>query len=355
MKEAPESPLKSGPLSIIDDTDHTHLKYSTVTGYFLQDDPSTDPAKFDFKLHAFGLKRRSYPSDSSLPNPSELSQWQRFDHHLSALNANAPSGTTYRLLFLARHGQGYHNVGEAYYGTVMWDCYWSTLNGNGTVTWSDARLTTIGKTQAQEAHDFWKKMITEQTMSVPESWYVSPLDRAIETADITFTHLLAPGGYNPIVKEMVREGNGIHTCDRRSSKTAITTRWPDYKIEDGFAEDDKLWRPDSRESWSALMERLRGLLDDVFEHDHGTRISITAHSGTIAGLLDVIGHRQFSLQTGGVIPVLIKSEKKSGKRIPPPIDPWEPKPDCPSDPLKARKEGFQNFEKYWESLGMSDT
>ena len=353
MKEAPESPLESGSPAVT--TGESHLDYSTVPEYFLQDESSTDPATFDFKKHAFGLKTRSYPSDSELSDASELPQWRRFEQHLTSLNSNAVSGTTYRLLFLGRHGQGYHNVGESYYGTAMWDCYWSTLDGNKTVTWFDAKLTEIGKGQAGEARDFWKQMIQEQSMKTPDSFWVSPLDRAIETANITFTGVIKPSVYKPTVKEMLREGNGVHTCDRRSSRSTIAKRWPGYRIEDGFSEDDELWKPDLRESYTAITERLRGLLDDVFEHDQSTWISMTAHSGTIMAILNAVGHRRFPLQTGGVIPVLVKAEKKPGKRSPAHIDPWSPKPGCPSDPLNARKAGFNSFEEYSQSIGMDET
>ncbi len=353
MKEVPESPFKTDSSTAT--ITESHLDYSTVSGLFLQDEPGTDPSSFDFKKHAFGIKPRSYPQDASSRNASELSQWQRFEQHLDFLKSNAPTGTTYRLLFLGRHGQGYHNVGEAYYGSEMWDCYWSTLDGNRTVTWSDAKLTEIGKGQAQEAHDFWKQMVKEQHMKPPDSFYDSPLDRAIETANITFTGVVGPETYRPLIKEMLREGNGIHTCDRRSSKLVIAQRWPNYMIEKGFSAEDELWEPDLRESHTAMTQRLRGLLDDVFEHDQNTWISMTAHSGTIMAILDAVGHRKFPLQTGGVIPVLVKAERKPGNRPPARIDPWTPKPECPSDPLKAGKDGFNSFEEYSQSIGMNET
>jgi hypothetical protein len=39
------------------------------------------------------------------------------------------------VLYVARHGQGYHNVAESQYGTPMWNCHWSLLNGDGKITW----------------------------------------------------------------------------------------------------------------------------------------------------------------------------------------------------------------------------
>lgn len=48
-------------------------------------------------------------------------QWQRFEHYIQNLNAAAPSGTSYKVLYLGRHGQGYHNVAESRYGTTLWE------------------------------------------------------------------------------------------------------------------------------------------------------------------------------------------------------------------------------------------
>lgn len=71
-----------------------------------------------------------------------------------------------------------------------------------------------------------------------------------------------------------------------------------------------------RESRADQNARLRTFLDSVFDeikHDREVFgsdkiafLSLTAHSGAIKALLSVLGHRPFQLETGGVIPVLIK-------------------------------------------------
>jgi hypothetical protein len=48
-------------------------------------------------------------------------QWQRFHAQLQYLNAQAPAHVQYKLLFLGRHGQGWHNAAEDYYGTPAWN------------------------------------------------------------------------------------------------------------------------------------------------------------------------------------------------------------------------------------------
>lgn len=48
-------------------------------------------------------------------------QWQRFAHEVRRLNRESGRGVQYKVLYLGRHGEGYHNVAEAYYGTPAWD------------------------------------------------------------------------------------------------------------------------------------------------------------------------------------------------------------------------------------------
>lgn len=71
------------------------------------------------------------------------------------------------------------------------------------------------------------------------------------------------------------------------------------------------------------------MLDEVFDSDDNTWLSVTSHSGEIASILRgmyssclrikwrltirlVLGHQVFSLSTGAVIPVFIKAETVSG-------------------------------------------
>lgn len=56
-------------------------------------------------------------------------------------------------------------------------------------------------------------------------------------------------------------------------------------FEEGFSEDDPLWSRTERESNGAMDVRSRTVLDDVFQHDSNTWISISSHSGEIGSIL----------------------------------------------------------------------
>jgi len=188
---------------------------------------------------------------------------------------------------MGRHGEGYHNAAETYYGTPAWNCYWSEKDGNGTSVWADAHIDAAGIAQAQIAADFWASRITLQKIPLPESYYTSPLTRCLETANVTFSTLDLPRDrpFVPVVKELFRESISGHTCDRRSNRTYIRENFPGYVIEEGFSEEDLLWKPLLGEVPLDQELRSKKVLDEVFQSDPHTWISITSHSGEIGSIL----------------------------------------------------------------------
>lgn len=290
----------------------SNTAYATVPGYFAQDDPGTDAARFDYRAHNFGLLDRDYEDEDV--STRHLPQWARFERHMTVrANSSREQGVQYKVIYLGRHGEGFHNVGEAKYGTEAWDDYWSKLDGDGELYWSDAHLTETGKGQALMNNAFFQTQFGEKGMPAPEAYFVSPLYRCLQTANLTYEGLELPEGrpFRPMVKEMMREVMGEHTCDRRSTRSVIHDAVPKWRIEHGFTEKDELWREHHRETWAEHDVRTRRLLDDVFAHDDHLFLSFTSHSGAIASLLRVIGHVQYKVPTGGMMPVVIKATKES--------------------------------------------
>lgn len=46
-------------------------------------------------------------------------------------------------------------------------------------------------------------------------------------------------------------------------------------------------------------------MDELFENDTRTYISITGHGGIIGGILRAIGHRAATIETGSLFPVVV--------------------------------------------------
>jgi len=108
-----------------------------------------------------------------------------------------------------------------------------SAKGNSTAEWDDAHLTPNGIDQAINNANLWARLFQQQGIEAPQSYYTSPLTRCLQTANYTYGGLPLPSYYPfvPTVKELLREGISIHTCDRRSNRTYIANNFPTYHLD----------------------------------------------------------------------------------------------------------------------------
>lgn len=121
------------------------INFTSVPGYFIQDDAATNPTGFDYvsAFHLislwrcvipkiltdsqatvnFGLVNRTYPTDKRFDAAGTKTQWQRFEAWVKHLNSgcNKKPNVQYKVLFMGRHGEGWHNAAESFYGTPAWN------------------------------------------------------------------------------------------------------------------------------------------------------------------------------------------------------------------------------------------
>ncbi|GKT44430.1 putative phosphoglycerate mutase [Colletotrichum spaethianum] len=228
---------------------------------------------------------------------ADSTPWERFATHVNRLNAESPDDVAYKVLYLTRHGLGFHNVQAAKVGTAEWDRYWSRLDGDGVVTWLDAALVDTGIHQAKDLSAFWADSTTTEKVPFPESFYTSPLRRCLETSKLVFGGLIEEKGqeFRPLIKEGLRERMTDHTCDKRSPKRWIESAYPKYIIEPGFSEEDQLWKADRFETTEEHIARKQQVLDEIFSTDANQFLSLTIHSYAISAILRVGGRRSSGL------------------------------------------------------------
>ncbi|KAL7410167.1 histidine phosphatase superfamily [Mrakia frigida] len=270
--------------------------YSVVDGFFIQSSPTFNATGYDALKDNFGLIDKS-------PN-----KWKNFAKAIKKLNDESDELTAYKVIYIARHGEGYHNYAQTFYGTPAWICKWSLLNGDGNMTWGpDATLTPNGIAQAQAVNAAWK-IEAKADAPLPQVFYSSPMRRAASTLEITWRDiLLQKKSYTPTIKEHYRESIGLHTCDQRSTKTVLSETYPGWNFDASFTEHDQLYNPTYQENGGAQSLRLQQQMNELFSSDDSTYVSITAHSGVINSFFTAVGHKRFSVQTGGVVPVVIKA------------------------------------------------
>ncbi|KAI1100917.1 phosphoglycerate mutase-like protein [Jackrogersella minutella] len=313
------------------------INYTTISGFFQQDDSATDPKTFDYTTANFGLIDRTYSTDGEFDPVGKKTQWERFAYYVNTLNRDSDRNTQYKVLFMARHGEGYHNAAESYYGTPAWNCYWGPLEGNGTTVWRDAKLTQAGIAQCTKANNFWKYALAVEKIPAPQSYYSSPLIRSATTANLTFNGLDLPAGrpFAPTIKEYFREGISMRTCDERSNRTYIHSLLPAFKFEEGFTENDELWKGYEGETSDAQLKRTKIVLDEIFSNDDSTWISTTSHSGQISTNLKVLNHIKFSLSTGQAIPALIKAVNLKVEPVTTTVQSWTAESTCIAPPVTS--------------------
>ncbi|RLV94981.1 putative phosphoglycerate mutase [Spathaspora sp. JA1] len=280
----------------------SYWKFEIVPGIFKQSDPNTDETKFDYLKENFG----------------KIGSWDDIIEKLNHLNSSTKPNEQYKIMYLARHGQGFHNLAHTKYGDNAWNEYWSKLNGDGEIIWGpDANLTELGISQAKDNNYIWKQQQTNnknqvKDLIIPTKFLVSPLSRSIDTMYHTWNDIVDLKTVNPLIQENWRETMGVHTCDKRSTRTIIDYKYTDkgFIIEPGFVEEDIYYQDDYRETVGEQAIRINKGLQQLFnECPNDQIVAITSHSGSIRAQLLAVGHRSFAVGTGGMIPVFVKATK----------------------------------------------
>jgi broad specificity phosphatase PhoE len=181
--------------------------------------------------------------------------------------------------------------------------HWAKQPGDSTTTWLDAELTAKGEQQATSIASIWG---VEDKVPPPQSIYTSPLRRCLHTTALAFALFINSGpGIVPTIKENLRERLGMHTCDRRSPRSWIITIYPSFALENDFAEEDKLWDPDFRETLEEHVQRSKELLRGIFSRDESVTVALTAHSGAMMALFVATGWKKVPVAAGAVYPLLV--------------------------------------------------
>ncbi|SMR63825.1 unnamed protein product [Zymoseptoria tritici ST99CH_3D1] len=291
------------------------VDFSYVPDIFTHDTLATGPNTPRAEtLPRFGILERQYETDT--PEDAFKSQWQRLAKYLQHLNAKAPYEEQYKVLFVARHGEGVHNVKEREVGREQWNEYWSRLEGDGNLTWVDPRLTNKGLEQAKAAGKFWIDANAVDMVPLPQKFFTSPLTRCLQTVEATWADVPMPESqpFQPVVVEATRELFGVHTCDRRSARSAIEFAFPTFKIEPSMTEEDELWSADFRETAEDHGKLWRDFLSQLFEDSDSTYVSVTTHSGATRALYTVLGHPDVWTAAGSVVPIVVCARGRSAMR-----------------------------------------
>lgn len=208
-----------------------------------------------------------------------------------------------RILYFIRHGEAYHNILEkkakakarddAIAEGLAPDCQETlrrmekarddVLNDEALL---DAPLSDTGESEAGGARIAMERLVRENGLPPPTEVLVSPLRRALQTADIIFPH-----HKNILVREEVRERLTGKACDTRTPSADIIEQGTyerfsmsrlvlssfakrSNKGSGGHAEVENKYQ---------LRERTRKLFDLIAESDHEV-LAVVTHKGFLREL-----------------------------------------------------------------------
>ncbi|EJD41357.1 phosphoglycerate mutase-like protein [Auricularia subglabra TFB-10046 SS5] len=252
--------------------------YSLLKDVFMQDDPAYVPSPEQIPTR-FGLLQGTWPD-------------------VKQLNASAEPGTTFKLLFIARHGEGFHNAASRKFGKEIWEAHWAYLTGDDELTWGpDPELNELGIRQAELARQAWE----QYSAPAPELVLCSPLRRALHTCSITF-----PGRQARVIED-VRELITGYSCDYRLPASSLHAQYPQHDFSGLESETDP--NAGFRETHEQLVQRVRRVLDSVFEEQPQV-VSITAHGDWMKAASEVLGRKAYRIPTGGAVAYLVKAVRQ---------------------------------------------
>ncbi|KAL2914604.1 putative phosphoglycerate mutase pmu1 [Polyrhizophydium stewartii] len=263
--------------------------FTIVPGFFAQDDPANSPSNYPLIGPSLGLLDNS------------TTRWATFQKRFQDLQCSDPN-SVYKLMYVMRHGEGYHNVAESTYGTPAWNGFYSKIE-----LYSDPEITSVG---VQQTYATSQAVMNEYVagMPLPEVLVSSPLTRALQTSTNVWDKLVISGG--PRIKayavEGFRETISDHTCDRRRSITALKKEFPQFDFSKLISEEDTLWVRGHEEAEADRDARVRKALSDLFATESANTVAFVAHGGAITSLFKVIKHITWKLSPGSFVPVLVR-------------------------------------------------
>lgn len=195
-----------------------------------------------------------------------------------------PTEANKKLVHFQRHGQGYHNLiysMMAEQGNAVEDIYDTDPKKNPFVRTEliDSPLTSLGREQCLAKRELAQKLN-------PELIVVSPLHRALQTAQLTFADFL--GDVRFVAHELCREELGLLVCNKRRPLSETIREFPHVEFSLTSGEEDSLWQPDERESPVDKSKRIYSFLTNYIQQLPEREIVVVGHSAYFFNMCNTV-------------------------------------------------------------------
>lgn len=209
------------------------------------------------------------------------SSWEEFQRKLKQLDKAEGRTRDVKVVYFLRHAEGTHNEAHTKYGSPRWEDEFARTDA-----FLDAPLTPFGVKDAQCKGPASVQAELEKGMPPIERVVVSPISRAIQTAQNFFRKDQVPD--EPFVCiESCRETFDCHTCNKRRPLSELKERFPDVDFSRMTDEQDQLWSPTHKETKEEIQARARGFLLELFREVPERFVVVAAHLSIIEAICAV--------------------------------------------------------------------
>ncbi|KAG6591159.1 phosphoglycerate mutase family [Phytophthora cinnamomi] len=273
------------------------------------DSPRAAPAAVQV-VDGFFVPKAVVEDDATTPLPLfkrfEMvpASWSEFQRKLAQLEKERrPDGACrqIKVVYFLRHAQGTHNEAHDKYGSPRWEDEFAR-----TEAFLDAPLTPFGVQDAQDKGRPSVQAELEKGMSPIERVVVSPISRAIQTAQNFFTKEQVPGQPFTCI-ESCRETFDCHTCNKRRPLSELKRRFPDVDFSRLTDEEDQLWSTTHRETTAEIQKRAREFLLEFFREVPERYVVVAAHLSIIEAICAVTLGSQVRPSNCEVVPIVLEA------------------------------------------------
>ncbi|GMF33724.1 unnamed protein product [Phytophthora fragariaefolia] len=230
--------------------------------------------------------------------------WSEFQQKLAQLEKQKrPDGRSrqIKVVYFLRHAEGTHNEAHAKYGSPRWEDEFARTDA-----FLDAPLTPFGVQDARSKGQLSVQAELERGMPRIEKVVVSPISRAIQTAQNFFAKEQVPNEPFTCI-ENCRETFDCHTCNKRRPLSELKRRFPDVDFSRLADEEDQLWSPTHRETTEEIQKRAREFLLEFFREIPERYVVVAAHLSIIEAICAVTLDTQVRPSNCEVVPMVLEA------------------------------------------------
>ncbi len=190
-----------------------------------------------------------------------------------------------KLVHFQRHGQGYHNL----LGDVLREAgFRPSVDSKDPAINPWLRPEIVDSPLTETGKDECRQQCATSSLLSPELVVVSPLLRAIQTAQISFQHVYGLPHVPWVAHEGCREELGVLVCNKRRPLSHIQHDYPNLEFVGDIEEEDTLWHPTERESNISKSDRIYDFLVNFLAQRPEAEIAVVGHSATLFHMCNVV-------------------------------------------------------------------